>query len=175
MLIYDWDWRKIYNTIYRLNPVSKMLCFEKWTGWCFYIKTGQWMMSKNIVFVLLYHCCKLLELTYVSMFEFPCWHITAGCWKLNLVNFITDDNGVCHELMTVCPCSHSKWVCLCTDCVHHIITTTETVKHWTFFNLGIIAHTHATSMVTIYFHAEHEWLFEVVLLPSLRGPVTLMV
>jgi hypothetical protein len=88
------------------------------------------------------------EKSYVSMFEFPCWHMTAGSiLKIESCNFVTDNNDVCHELMIVCPHSHSRWMFLYTDCVHHI-TTTETIKHWTFFNLSILAHTHATSMVT---------------------------
>jgi hypothetical protein len=32
-------------------------------------KTGRWIMSRNIIFVLMYHCHKLLDLIYNGVFH----------------------------------------------------------------------------------------------------------
>jgi hypothetical protein len=47
------------------NPVSEMLCFRyKQDG--FWLKTRRWIMSKNIILVLMYHHHKLLDLISVT-------------------------------------------------------------------------------------------------------------
>jgi hypothetical protein len=74
----SWPYRDSNSDLSVVQPVA-----SRYTDYAIpapQIKTGRWIMSRNIIFVLMYHCHKFSDLIY----DRSCVHFSYNCRELSI-------------------------------------------------------------------------------------------